>query len=151
MKEYKHIQYSSINIIISALLVFLLACPLNSSPNFFIHKKMLDILGKNIIFNYIITFLIIYFVIDFTYKDTRHPFYEVGISLIILCCYIIYSKIHYKLQLTILFLLVAIYFLNDNINYGIKKKNHKLVNIYVTLKNILITIVIFSMFIGFFF
>ena len=148
MKEYKHINYSNINIVISALLLLLLACPLNSSPNFFIHKKTLDVIKKTPIFNYIVTFLIIYFVIDFTYKDTRHPFYEVGLSLIILCCYIIYSKIHYKFQLTIFFLLVAIYFLNDNINYSIKKNNDKLVNIYSTLKNILITIVIFIMCIG---
>ena len=150
-KKHQHLKHSNINIVISALLLLLLACSYNNSPGNLMNKETLNVLKKNPVLNYLFTFFIIYFVIDFTYQDKKHPFFEVGISLIILVFYCIYVKVHYSIQITLLLMLVIIFFLNDNINYSLQKKNNKLVNIYTFVKNILITLFIFILLLGYIF
>ena len=150
-EKQEHLKYSNINIVISALLLLLLACSYNNSPSNLMNKETLDILKKNNVLNYLVTFFIIYFVIDFSYQDKKHPFYEVAISLVILVFYCIYVKVHYSIQIFLLLMLVIIFFLNDNINYSLQKNKNKLVNIYTFVKNILITLFISILLLGYIF
>jgi hypothetical protein len=149
LKKHININHSKLNIVMGALLLLILTCFADAPINL-LHKKTVHILTKkNTLTNYIITLFIIYFVIDFAYQDTKHPLYEIGISLLILSIYIMYTKVHYTLQISLFFILIIIYFVNDNINYSIQQNHLRLIRIYSILKNILITIGIFILFTGF--
>ena len=150
-KKKTHTNKSNINIISGALLLLILTC-LSKAPRNLIDKRTISILTpNNHIVNYLITFLIIYFVIDFAYQDTKHPFYEVSISILILSIYHVYVNVHYTLQITLFFILVIVYFLNDNINYETGKNNKQLIHIYSICKNILIGIAICILIAGYLF
>jgi hypothetical protein len=145
---------SNMNIITGSLLILLLSTVLSSSPVNIMNKKTLQMLrNKHIIVDYLLILCFIYFVIDFTYNDTKSPLFELGISLLILCLYIGYTKLDYKIQSIIFLLLIMLYFLNDTINY-IKNNNsnhgnnsNKLV-LYAHIKKTLLLLFIISIGMG---
>ena len=115
---------SNMNIITGSLLILLLSTVFSTSPANVMTRQNLNMIhNKHILVDYLIILCFIYFVIDFTYNDTKSPLFELSISLLILCLYIVYTKLDYKIQSIILFLLIVVYFLNDNINYIINKNN----------------------------
>ena len=104
-------NYSTLNVITGALVLLLLSTTYSEAPVKMMSPKTLRILtNSNIYVKYLITFCIIYFVIDFSYQDTKHPLYECFISACILGLYIIYSKIPHYFQISIFVLLIIIYF-----------------------------------------
>ena len=133
---------STLNVITGALVLLLLTTTYSQAPEKMMNPNTLRILTNNNIYvKYFITFCIIYFVIDFSYQDTKHPLYEFFISLCILGLYIIYSKIHHYFQISILVLLIIIYFLNDIINYHTQRSNSPtLIKKYTVVKYWLISI-----------
>ena len=107
---YKKIKYKNTftnngthtNVITGALLILLLSIFSNSLTSL-LHKKTIHFFfKKNVYINYIILLFIIYFLIDFAYQNTKHPLYELYISIIIMITFIMYSKIHYTLNIAIL-------------------------------------------------
>lgn len=141
---------SNLNVFTGALVLLLLSTTFAEGPVAIMdRKKVSKLINTNIYIKYFITLCFIYFVIDFTYQDRKHPVYEGLISICILFTYIIYCNIHYQCQISIFVLLIIIYFLNDNINYYMERNKHSsLVKKYNMFKYILISLIGILMIVG---
>ena len=93
--------------------------------------------------------------IDFAYKNKQSPLFELGLSFIIMVLFIMYSKIHYILNIVIFILLGIIYFMNDIIIYYNENQNDSNRTIYskyallYTVKDSLIMLCVLLLIIGY--
>jgi hypothetical protein len=113
--EYSDNNYT--HAVLGALLILLLSIYSDAVRSLIPEQTITFFFNKSVYTKYIILFASIYFLIDFTYKNKKSPLFEVSLSVIIMILFIMYTKIHYTLNIVIFILLGVIYFINDMIVY----------------------------------
>ena len=154
-QSHSYVHHQTTNVIIGSLLVLLLSIYSDSIRSLIPTKTISFFFTKNIYNKYILLLGVIYFLIDFTYKNKQSPLFELSISVVIMILFIMYTKIHYTLNITIFILLGVIYFVNDMIIY--KKTQHLDSNntmyskysLLYTVKNSLIIVCVLLLIIGY--
>lgn len=137
----KQFVNKNINIVLGAILILLLSIFSDSLIPLINKKTIHFFFNKNIYINYIILLFVIYFLIDFAYQNTKSPIYELGLSFIIMIIFIMYSKVHYTINIIVFICLAAIYFVNDIIEY--RKKNTSINNNDINNNDIFLNIRLF--------
>ena len=132
---HSYTKNKNTNVILGALLILLLSIYSDSVRSLLPKKTISFFYDKGIYTKYIVLFASIYFLIDFAYKNKQSPLFEAGLSFIIMILFIMYSKIHYILNIVIFILLGIIYFMNDIILYKENKfdSNHTIYSKYALL------------------
>ena len=137
---------SKLNIILGSLLILMSSTVFAVGPSKIMSKQMLKFLDKrHPLVDYLLILCFIYVVIDFTFNDTKHPLFELTLSIIILILFICYSSLSPNIQIIILVILIFIYFINDNINYQLDNKtasSSEKIKIYTLFKHMLLVIII---------
>jgi len=136
-----------VNVILGALLIILLSIYSDSIRSLIPKKTISFFFTENIYTKYFVLLSVIYFLIDFSYKNKHSPLFELGMSVIIMILFIMYTKIHFILCIVIFILLGIIYFIQDIIAYNkqnIFDSNNKLYSKYKSLYNIKDSLVIIS-------
>jgi hypothetical protein len=154
-QTHSYTSNKNTNVILGALLILLLSI-YSDSVRSLLPKKTIDFFyNKKIYTKYIVLFASIYFLIDFAYKNKQSPLFELGLSFIIMVLFIMYSKIHYILNIVIFILLGIIYFMNDIIIYYNENQNDSNRTIYskyallYTVKDSLIMLCVLLLIIGY--
>ena len=154
-QTHSYTNNKNTNVILGALLILLLSI-YSDSVRALLPKKTIDFFyNKKIYTKYIVLFASIYFLIDFAYKNKQSPLFELGLSFIIMVLFIMYSKIHYILNIVIFILLGIIYFMNDIIIYYNENQNDSNRTIYskyallYTVKDSLIMLCVLLLIIGY--
>jgi len=154
-QTHSYTNNKNTNVILGALLILLLSI-YSDSVRSLLPKKTIDFFyNKKIYTKYIVLFASIYFLIDFAYKNKQSPLFELGLSFIIMVLFIMYSKIHYILNIVIFILLGIIYFMNDIIIYYNENQNDSNRTIYskyallYTVKDSLIMLCVLLLIIGY--
>lgn len=137
---------SKLNIILGSLLILMSSTVFSIGPSKIMNKQTLTFLNKRHRFvDYLLILCFIYVVIDFTFNDTKHPLFELTLSIIILILFICYSLLSPNIQMIILVILIFIYFINDNINYQLDNKtasSSEKIKLYTLFKHMLLVIII---------
>ena len=114
---HEQVNNKHTNVILGGLLVILLSIYSDSINSLLPKKTMSFFFSKNMYTKYLLLFALIYCLIDFAYNNKQSPLFEVGMSMVIMILFIMYTKIHYNLTIIIFILLGIIYFINDIIIY----------------------------------
>ena len=112
--------------------------------------KTQKLLTENMYAKHIITFLLVYFAMDFTTQEVVSPLYNLKIASAVYILFILFTKMNLTFTVIVFILLATIYYINNYIDYYEKtNKDHPDLEKFRTIARSLFYISIILIIIGF--